>query len=735
MVILFQYFKRLLIQNVKELRTFQSVLKVIRDILDYNVEVEVIFRDIRNRFHIMQVWKLNVWARERVRFAELRAQWQQLRSAAHFRSCAIRPAKQLFSYASANLTHQFSSVCKEFADRYFSEGPSTVGEDLDRGLEMLEEYQSEFEELNRRKTEMLQAEQLFNLEVCDYSDFDRAYTDFINCGMVYKLYVEQKEARENWAKTLWANLVPQKLIDGIEGYLKEFRRLPKDVRAMPLAQSLEQAMKDFKNTVPLMVELKNEALRDRHWQELMDKTEGLSSLALSNKLMSEGLHDIQSQKDGKSHVPISVVDHMASLLVAQLWWSFSMVKRGVRGGLGGAVLSGCVLGGVPVASRRVCTPNPRAEFRNSPSRKHFDMSAERFTLQNMFSMELHKYEEMTQEIIAIAVKELSIEKGVEEVSQVRTTRGTDESSGWALVSSSNLAVEDGDWPKPNYYSLGSQRSVEKIHGPPFSEGGGEPPRATLPGIQPLHFFAVWSRSYTAGGYVLSDYHAIPRTRVRFPKRSVLVEARLASRPLGVSRQYTWKGMRVTVARHFKGTTDRGYILGPVEDILQSLDDYCMNLQSMAGSQFVGPFLGAVQKWEKTLSTVSEVLIEWVVLQRKWLYLEGIFVGGDIRGQLPEEAKKFDDIDRAFCKIMAETEAKPLVLDQCLVTGRLTEILGLSAGLERCQKSLNDYLSSKRDTFPRFYFLSDDELLSILGNMDPHSIQEHIVKVTTKELDF
>jgi len=39
----------------------------------------------------------------------------------------------------------------------------------------------------------------------------------------------------------------------------------------------------------------------------------------------------------------------------------------------------------------------------------------------------------------------------------------------------------------------------------------------------------------------------------------------------------------------------------------------------------------------------------MVVQRKWMYLEGIFVGGDIRSQLSEEAEMFDSVDSMFKK--------------------------------------------------------------------------------------
>ena len=107
----------------------------------------------------------------------------------------------------------------------------------------------------------------------------------------------------------------------------------------------------------------------------------------------------------------------------------------------------------------------------------------------------------------------------------------------------------------------------------------------------------------------------------------------------------------------KGTVERGSILGSCDEILQTLDDNAMNLQSMSASRFIGPFLTQVQNWEKSLSHIAEVIEIWLVVQRKWMYLEGIFIGGDIRAQLPEEARKFDFINTKFKGV---SSLKPLL---------------------------------------------------------------------------
>lgn len=82
----------------------------------------------------------------------------------------------------------------------------------------------------------------------------------------------------------------------------------------------------------------------------------------------------------------------------------------------------------------------------------------------------------------------------------------------------------------------------------------------------------------------------------------------------------------------------------------------------------------------------------------------------------------------FVESMKNLREVKSVLTACSEPGMLDLFNDMDAKLEKIQKSLENYLESKRQQFPRFYFLSSDDLLEILGQAkDPMNVQSHLKK--------
>jgi dynein heavy chain len=170
------------------------------------------------------------------------------------------------------------------------------------------------------------------------------------------------------------------------------------------------------------------------------------------------------------------------------------------------------------------------------------------------------------------------------------------------------------------------------------------------------------------------------------------------------------------------------VLG-TEDLFQMLEDDSANVSTMKASKFYGAFKERVDYWEGTLSTVSEVVESLLGVQRKWMYLESIFMAGeDIKKQLPTEAAIFIEVNGTFTEILTAVHDDPNAQRSCKADRILERINEMDEKLERIQKALENFLETKRIVFPRFYFISDDDLLEILGqSRDPEAVQKHVKK--------
>jgi len=159
-----------------------------------------------------------------------------------------------------------------------------------------------------------------------------------------------------------------------------------------------------------------------------------------------------------------------------------------------------------------------------------------------------------------------------------------------------------------------------------------------------------------------------------------------------------------------------------------LDDQLNILIMMKASPYIKPVIKTALAVEAKIVLILDTLEGWIKCQRGWIYLEPIFASPDIQNKMQNEKTKFDQIDVFWRQTMEKFNKDRNVWDGIENDRLKVEFNSINKTLDMIQKSLSEYLETKRRYFPRFYFLSDEELLEILADTkDPLKVQKHINK--------
>uniref|UniRef100_UPI00398F1A35 dynein axonemal heavy chain 11 n=1 Tax=Pristiophorus japonicus TaxID=55135 RepID=UPI00398F1A35 len=189
----------------------------------------------------------------------------------------------------------------------------------------------------------------------------------------------------------------------------------------------------------------------------------------------------------------------------------------------------------------------------------------------------------------------------------------------------------------------------------------------------------------------------------------------------------WSVMEFSYEKHYSTGIP---LLKSDETLIETLEDNQVQLQNILMSKYVEYFLVDVRSWQKKLMISDLVISIWMEVQRTWAHLQSIFTGSeDIRNQLSQDAKRFDEIDLNFKDLMAVTVKTRNVVEATNNLGLLEKLEALQQRLTLCEKALAEYLETKRLAFPRFYFVSAMDLLEIISKGgQPKQVTRHLLKL-------
>ncbi|KAL8873373.1 MAG: hypothetical protein Q9174_001143, partial [Haloplaca sp. 1 TL-2023] len=167
-----------------------------------------------------------------------------------------------------------------------------------------------------------------------------------------------------------------------------------------------------------------------------------------------------------------------------------------------------------------------------------------------------------------------------------------------------------------------------------------------------------------------------------------------------------------------------------DDLFAKCSEHLNSLQAMRHSPYYKEFEEDASTWEDRLNRIHVLFDVWIDVQRQWVYLEGVFTGNaDIKHLLPVESSRFQNINSEFYALLKKVYKSPFVLDVLNIPGAQKSLDRLAELLNKIQKALGEYLERERTSFPRFYFVGDEDLLEIIGNSnDITRVSKHFNKM-------
>ncbi|KAI5710267.1 hypothetical protein M8J75_007144 [Diaphorina citri] len=173
-----------------------------------------------------------------------------------------------------------------------------------------------------------------------------------------------------------------------------------------------------------------------------------------------------------------------------------------------------------------------------------------------------------------------------------------------------------------------------------------------------------------------------------------------------------------------------YIIVWYDDINQLLEENLTKLGVLKGSVYALPFMDSVDRWEKTLSDVMEGMELFLQDQRLYIFMEGVASADGFRTEKTKHAA--DTFDRVTATLEEMTTHMYHVRNvvKVFTTGDIHEtLLMLNQDLETIMRVLEQFLESKRQIFPRFYFISNELMLEMFGyTKRPDLIMAHYKKL-------
>uniref|UniRef100_A0A8B9MIW9 Dynein axonemal heavy chain 17 n=1 Tax=Accipiter nisus TaxID=211598 RepID=A0A8B9MIW9_9AVES len=157
-----------------------------------------------------------------------------------------------------------------FRERFRKEAPFRF--DTEKPYQLLDAKHIEIKQMESAMTSIYESAGLFEVMVPDYKQLKQCRRELCLLKELWDMISLVNTSLDDWQTTKWVDINVENMDLECRKFAREIRNLDKEMRAWDAFTGLDSKVKNMLTALKAVAELQNPAIRERHWNQLMQTT-------------------------------------------------------------------------------------------------------------------------------------------------------------------------------------------------------------------------------------------------------------------------------------------------------------------------------------------------------------------------------------------------------------------------------------------------------------------------------
>ena len=276
--------KRYLSRDINDLDDVRNVMGYLASIREKETMLDWEFGPVEEKYALLTRYNVEVPKDESDMVTDLMFSWKKLKKEADTITDKLGEQQTQFRKGLIRNVRMFVVDVAQFRTDFEANGPGVPGLPPADANERLLKFKRLFEERERKWEGYVAGEGLFGLPVTQYPELEKTKAELQLLDKLYGLYSTVLATVNEFNEMSWTDVcgfveTPKGqesnisiMVKKLEEFQLACKKMPKELRGWDAYIELKKTVDDFLETLPLVEQLANPALRPRHWKALEELT-------------------------------------------------------------------------------------------------------------------------------------------------------------------------------------------------------------------------------------------------------------------------------------------------------------------------------------------------------------------------------------------------------------------------------------------------------------------------------